>query len=183
MSYPAPTTGIGVATQVAVDSTSLSLSLSGVNTHQIVAQVKDVAGTIVPGVVLTLTAAANASGGTTAYTGTITGGGTNALVGRTFVVAGFVTGANNGTFICTASSATVLTLDNAAGVAETHAGTATEEGASAFTFVSFNPGFATVSATGLVTGVTKGGAVVGVSYAAFGGSGKIYQEINVSIKL
>lgn len=78
----------------------------------------------VPGA-LTLTAAAGASGGTTVYTGTITGGAANALVGTNFTVAGFVTAANNGTWIAVASTATTLTLANAAGVAETHAGTAT----------------------------------------------------------
>jgi len=79
----------------------------------------------VPAGALTLTAAAAASGGTTAYTGTITGGGSNAFKGLTFVIAGFTTAANNGTFVATASSTTTLTLANTAGAAETHAGTAT----------------------------------------------------------
>lgn len=79
------------------------------------------------GTALTLSAAAAAaSGGTTQYTGTITGGTANALVGATFTIAGFTNAANNGTWVCTASSATTLTLANAAGVAETHAGTATQ---------------------------------------------------------
>ena len=73
-------------------------------------------------VVLTLSKAANATGGTTVYTGTFAAG---TYVGDTVVVAGFTTGANNGTFICTASSANSITLNNAAGVAQTHAGTAT----------------------------------------------------------
>ena len=77
------------------------------------------------GAVLTLTSVANASGGTTVYTGTITGGGSNAFAGNRFTVAGFTTGANNGTFVCTASTTTTLTLNNSAGVAETHAATAT----------------------------------------------------------
>lgn len=75
-------------------------------------------------VVLTLTAAGTASAGVTAYTGTISGGGSNAYVGYTFLVAGFSTSANNGTFSCTASTTTTLTLANTAGAAETHAGTA-----------------------------------------------------------
>jgi hypothetical protein len=62
-------------------------------------------------------------------TGTITGGGSNAFAGYTFNVAGFVAHTvNNGTFLCVASSATTLTLVNASGVAETHAGTATDPG-------------------------------------------------------
>jgi hypothetical protein len=78
-------------------------------------------------VVLTLASVANASAGSTVYTGTITGGGANAFAGQTFTIAGFVTGANNGSFLCTASSATTLTLSNAGGVAETHAATATDQ--------------------------------------------------------
>lgn len=76
----------------------------------------------------TLTSVANASGGNTVYTGTITGGGSNAFAGYTFVIAGFTNSANNGTFICASSTATTLTLQNASGVAETHAATATEPG-------------------------------------------------------
>ena len=73
----------------------------------------------------TLTSVANAAGGTTVYTGTITGGAANAYVGVVFTIAGFTTAADNGTFTCTASTATTLTLNNAAGVAQTHAATAT----------------------------------------------------------
>jgi hypothetical protein len=77
---------------------------------------------------LTLSAAANASGGTTVYTGTIPGGGSNAYIGFQFVVAGFDKSANNGTFTCTASSTTTLTLNNAAGVSDSHGATATGTG-------------------------------------------------------
>ena len=73
---------------------------------------------------LTLSAAANASGGTTVYTGTITGGSANALAGQVFTVAGFDNTMNNGSFICTASTSTTLTLSNPSGVADTHAATA-----------------------------------------------------------
>jgi hypothetical protein len=60
-----------------------------------------------------LTSVATSSGGTTVYTGTITGGGSNAFAGYTFVVLGFssITGAS-GTYVCTASSGTTLTLVN-----------------------------------------------------------------------
>ena len=86
---------------------------------------------VTPAAALVLSAAASASGGSTAYTGTITGGGSNAFAGLYFVVAGFVNATNNSAyagaqgFLCTASTATVLTLTNALGIAETHAGTAT----------------------------------------------------------
>src|SRR5207245_1073365 len=81
----------------------------------------------------TLTSVANASGGNTVYTGTITGGATNAFIGDVFTIAGFTTAANNGTFTCTASTATTLTLSNISGVAETHAATATGSTASSAT--------------------------------------------------
>lgn len=76
---------------------------------------------------LVLTAAVNASGGNTVYTGTITGGGSNAYAGVQFIVGGFTTTANNSGspgFICVASTSTTLTLVNASGAAETHAATA-----------------------------------------------------------
>lgn len=80
-----------------------------------------------PAGALTLSAAAAASGGSTVYTGTITGGTSPAYVGQTFVITGFDIAANNGTFLCTACSTTTLTLSNPNGVADTHAGTATAE--------------------------------------------------------
>jgi uncharacterized repeat protein (TIGR01451 family) len=89
---------------------------------------------------LSLTSVANASGGNTVYTGTITGGASNAYTGFVFTVAGFTNGANNGTFTCTASTATTLTLSNAAGVAQSHG--------------------ATASASSTVTGVTYNGVAM-----------------------
>jgi hypothetical protein len=71
---------------------------------------------------LTLTSAA---AGTGVYAGTITNGSGNAFAGYTFVIAGFANAANNGTFLCTASSSSSLTLQNANSVLEIHAGTAT----------------------------------------------------------
>lgn len=72
-----------------------------------------------------LTSVATSSGGVAVYTGTIASGlqtgATNAFVGMTFKVSGFPTGANNGTFTCSASTATTVTLSNASAVAETHA--------------------------------------------------------------
>ena len=76
--------------------------------------------------VWTLSAAANAAGGNTVYTGTFTNVPTNALYGQSFTVAGFVAHTvNNGTFVCVANSTTSITLANASGVAETQAATAT----------------------------------------------------------
>lgn len=76
---------------------------------------------------LTGTAVAAASGGVANYTGTYTGGAANAFLGFQFVITGASNAANNGTFICTASTATVLTLANPNAVAETHAHTATAQ--------------------------------------------------------
>src|SRR5258708_32135528 len=70
-----------------------------------------------------LTSAGNAAGGNTTYQGTITGGAGNAYTGLVFTVAGFTTGVDNGTFTCTASTPTSLTLANGARVAQTHAAT------------------------------------------------------------
>jgi hypothetical protein len=160
-SFPAQTTGLGVAAQIAVAGNvtpgvttpgynNVFLSLAGTDgptTFQLNPEITDVAGTPVnPGTafvlsavaastigVLTLTAAA-AANGVTVYTGTITGGDTNAYVGDTFTIAGFDLAANNGSFICTASSATTLTLENPNGVADTHAATATpDQGTAVYT--------------------------------------------------
>jgi hypothetical protein len=89
----------------------------------------------------TLSAVANASGGHTVYTGTFSSpsGSSNGFVGFKFVIAGFTHAANNGTFTCTASSATSITLNNAIGVVETHAGTAKDVG-STYHFSSADAG-------------------------------------------
>jgi uncharacterized repeat protein (TIGR01451 family) len=100
------------------------LTLGGSAVHMDGMGFRGGSGMFLVGSLANLTQAANATAGTTVYTGTISGGGTNALAGTTFIVAGFTNAANNGTFVATASTTTTLTLANAAGVAETHAGTA-----------------------------------------------------------
>jgi Putative Ig domain len=59
--------------------------------------------------------------GTGIYSGTITGGSPNIYAGQNFAVSGFANAANNGTFPCTASTGTTLTLTNPSSVAETPA--------------------------------------------------------------
>jgi hypothetical protein len=81
-----------------------------------------------PSTSLQLTSVANNSGGHTVYTGIITGGASNAFAGTTFVIAGFTNGVNNGTYLCSASTGTTLTLVNALGTSETNLGSATTEG-------------------------------------------------------
>lgn len=90
------------------------------------------------GMTVTLTAAANASGGNTVYTGqALPGVVDGAWVGLQFTVSGFGNSGNNGTnLICVASTGAVpggstctLTLINPNGIAETHAATAKAGGA------------------------------------------------------
>jgi hypothetical protein len=71
----------------------------------------------------------NASAGSATYTGTITGGASNAFAGLVFQVTGFSNNYNNGTFTCTASTALTLVLSNGQALAETHAGAAISAGA------------------------------------------------------
>jgi len=182
MSYPAPTTGLGVAAKIAVAGNQyigvpsgkqtvpgyndVVLSIGGLNgptTFQLSPSVVDASGApvalgtkyVMASVAnssiavgpLTLTAVAASSGGTAVYTGTITG--YAGFVGYSFVIAGFVNGVNNGTFICTAATATTLTLENPFAVAETHAGTAVSvEGTAVYT------GTFTGEATGSLVGKT-----------------------------
>lgn len=82
-----------------------------------------------------ISSVANASGGNTVYNGTFTGGASpyasgasNAWENFAFDVEGFANPLNDGTFLCVASSATQITLNNPNGVAETHAATAKELG-------------------------------------------------------
>jgi hypothetical protein len=134
--------------------------------------------------VFVLSAAANASAGTTVYTGTI-GVAANSLVGKTVLIAGFVTHTvNNGTFVVTANNgSTTITVANTAGVAESAASTATTEPQdSELTYVVYpaktltgntyqplgtSTAIATVSSSGLLTAVAPGGVEVEVSYPTF----------------
>lgn len=81
-----------------------------------------------PSTTLSLTSVATASGGNTVYTGSIIGGASDAFVGLVFIISGFGNSVNNGTFTCTGSSLTQLTLNNVDGFVETNAGTAAGEG-------------------------------------------------------
>ncbi len=92
----------------------------------------------------TFTSVANASGGSTVYTGTIQNGANNGLAGLTYTIAGFTNGANNGVFTCSASTSTTMTVNNAAGVSETHAGTATPLTTFTLTSVANHSGSTTV---------------------------------------
>jgi hypothetical protein len=75
---------------------------------------------------LVLSSVANSTGTSAIYTGTITGGGSNAFAGLFFRVVGFTNPDDNGTFICTASTTTTLTLSNPLAVAETNTAAAVQ---------------------------------------------------------
>jgi hypothetical protein len=104
---------------------SLTMSLTNANgfasTTQLTPLIVDAANVTLPLASFVLTSVAAAVAGVAVYTGTITGGGSNAFAGMEFTIAGFVASSavNNGTFLCTASNATTLTLTNAAAVVET----------------------------------------------------------------
>jgi hypothetical protein len=152
MAYNA-TTGANVAAAIVVPdntpgySNQIVLSVSNTtwpSTFQLAPQLVDATGaavsigtglaitsvasaTPVPYVLTSVAAPTGPSGlGVAVYTGTITGGASNAYVGRQFAITGFVAngGSNNGFWQCVASTATTLTLQNPIAVAETHAGAA-----------------------------------------------------------
>lgn len=75
----------------------------------------------------TVTSCGNASAGSTVYTGSFgTTAASSAVAGYNFTVAGFGNALNNGTFLCTASTSTTITLSNTLGVAETGTATASD---------------------------------------------------------
>ena len=78
-------------------------------------------GAVAPNTSSALTAASNASGGQTTYTGTFS---PLLTAGFPVVISGFTNSANNGTFTVISCSATQLVVANSGGIAETHAGTA-----------------------------------------------------------
>ena len=191
MSFPAQTTGLGVAAKILVQGNinpgntkpgynGVVLSLSGADaptTFQLNPEITDVSGAVVdPGTayalsavaastigVLTLTGAAASVAGDTAYAGTFSGGGSNAYAGVTFTVAGFTNAGNNGSFICVASTTSALTLVNPNGVLETTAATATpDEGTAVYT------GTFTGATTGSLVGQTA--IITGFVTAANNGS-------------
>jgi len=194
MAYQA-TTGIGVAAKIVVEGNvtpgeytpgynDVTLSVSGANgwptTFQLDPSIEDAAGNeITPGTaytltsvaasspgVFTLTSVAASAAGVAIYTGTITNGGTNAYEGYSFTIAGFDSAANNGTFQCTASTTTTLTLTNPNAVADTHSATAQAlEGTAVYsgTFTGATTGSLvgqTFVVTGFVTHTSNNGTFV-----------------------
>jgi uncharacterized repeat protein (TIGR01451 family) len=161
------TTRTGAPSVPLSESFNETLTLTSVVPDALAFNLTSVAPTTVT---LALTAAANAAGGDTVYTGTITGGAGNAFVGDSVVVAGFTNGKDNGTFTCTASTATTITLNNAAGVAQAHAATATVTTSTVYTgTITGGAGNAfagdTVVVTGFVNAANNGTFTVTASTA------------------
>lgn len=121
----------------------------------------------------TVTAAGNASGGNTAYTGTFVV--TAFPVGASTTIAGFTNAGNNGSFTIVSCTSTTLTVANAGGVSETHAATATTPLPQAFMKIeygtysttttqpalTFELGSAYVSNSGVLSGNTTNREIVG----------------------
>lgn len=102
-------------------------------------------------------------GGVTTYTGTLTGGGSNAFAAKSVIVAGFAQAGNNGTFTIVSSTATTFTVVTSTQVNETHAGTAQISGVSLATYTGTITGGAasafagkSVKVAGFVTGGNNG---------------------------
>jgi hypothetical protein len=92
-------------------------------TNMQVCVVSGQSGVLIPGTADSLTAANNASGGNTTYTGTFP---IPFTAGKPVTITGFLTAANNGTtFTVVSCNSTTLVVNNPNGVAETHSGTAT----------------------------------------------------------
>lgn len=75
---------------------------------------------------LTLTGVSqvSASQGTAVYAGAMSDGAFGGFVGVPFVITGFLNGGNNGTFMCIASSASAMVLQNTGAISETRAASA-----------------------------------------------------------
>lgn len=82
------------------------------------------------------------SGVSGVYSGTISGGASNAWAGLNVIVTGFDQPSNNGTFLCLSSTATELVLANANAVLDAHSGSATSTASTVWTVVDpYGQGF------------------------------------------
>lgn len=70
------------------------------------------------GITLTTVSQVSASAGTAVYSGTVLNGEFGFYAGVAFVITGFSNSANNGTFMCMASSSDALVLQNVSAIAE-----------------------------------------------------------------
>lgn len=100
---------------------AVKVTVSGTDYFQVCIQ-GGVSGTIAPGTTFALTAAGNASGGNTSYTGTFS---PTLPANYPVVIIGFVNGGNNVTGKVVSCSATTLVITNSTGTAESASATAT----------------------------------------------------------
>lgn len=117
----------------------------------------------------TIASIAAASGGTTVYTiSSDAGAAANAYVGFVFVVSSATNPLNNGTFICTASTATTLTLSNNFGVVQAGTnGTCVSSTSNVGIIGTFNANAGGNAWTGLSFTTTGFAASAGVNNATF----------------
>lgn len=119
----------------------------------------------------------------TVYTGTFTNGTANAYAGLTLTFTGFGTAANNGTFLCVASTATTVTVTNPNGANSGAMGTVFASGQNIFaialiksgeagTYGASNTSFSQIttdecasSGTYVTGGIGPGGTLVGNAMA------------------
>lgn len=115
----------------------------------------------------------------TVYTGTFTNGTANAYAGLTLTFSGFGTAANNGTFLCVASTATTVTVTNPNGANSGAMGTVFASGQNIFAIALYTSsatlGAATTaytssnevgsSGTYVTGGIGPGGTLVGNAQA------------------
>lgn len=130
---------------------------------------------------LTLTSVAAGTGTNAVYTGTITGGATNALVGTVFHVTGFTNAGNNGWFIASASSGTTITAVNAGVVGETHAGAAIAGGIAFDACDVGTAGYGVLNNTAWITSEQGGGSgtvVINAGNGTCGSSSNFFGNSN-----
>jgi hypothetical protein len=131
---------------------------------------------------LTVTSVGTASGGIATYNGTFPGGASNGYAGLNITISGFTTNgaanANDGTFVCTASTLTTLTLANPNAFSQTQAAVAVTSGG---IYLDNQNGTATLLfAKAAGAGQAYFVAVAGVLYFGDGVDVKKYTPLNTN---
>jgi hypothetical protein len=128
-----------------------------------------------------ITAVSAPSSGVSSYTGTFTGGASSAFKGFVFTVTGCANAANNGTFVCLISSATILSLSNPSSVVASAQTASASSSTSYATYVVTSLTAPMLGLTGVVSGFTNAGnnasltvpATLGLSVIT-GGNGFVF---------
>jgi hypothetical protein len=168
--------GIVTSSGAVVISTAVAMAVatvpSAVDNHQFLVYNMPVTVSGISTITITAPASSGASlpltqvsvsGTTVAYTGTITGGASNAFVGQTFTMSGFTNPGNNVSMIITGSTATTLVGTTTTQVNELHS----EIAAFSLTLTQVAVAGPTVTYTGTINGGASNG-FVGQTFAIFG---------------